>query len=69
VGRDLGIEVREQVLRDEDLSRADEAFLTSTTRELVPIVQIGERPIGTGKPGRISAELLRRFRERAWTKN
>src|SRR5256714_3968960 len=38
IGREAGIEVREQVLYDDDLFHADEAFLTSTTREIVPIV-------------------------------
>jgi Branched-chain amino acid aminotransferase/4-amino-4-deoxychorismate lyase len=37
IGRDAGVEVREQVLRDDDLFAADEAFLTSTTREVLPI--------------------------------
>ena len=65
IGRDLGIEVREQVLREDDLFGADEAFLTSTTREAVPIVTVDERTIGNGKPGAITCNLLNRFRERA----
>jgi branched-chain amino acid aminotransferase len=63
VGRDVEIEVREQVLRDDDLFDADEAFLTSTTRELVPIVAVDERAIGTGKPGAITSKLLKAFRD------
>ncbi len=65
VGRDVGIPVREQVLRDEDLFAADEAFLTSTTREAVPIVQVDERTIGTGSPGPVTWKLLKGFRDRA----
>jgi branched-chain amino acid aminotransferase len=64
VGKDAGIDVREQVLRDEDLFSADEAFLTSTTRELVPIVAVNERRIGSGKPGAITQRLLGGFRRR-----
>ena len=64
VGQDVGIEVREQVLRDADLFGADEAFLTSTTRELVPIVAVNERRIGSGKPGAITHRLLDGFRRR-----
>jgi branched-chain amino acid aminotransferase len=67
VGRDVGIEVREQVLRDEDLFAADEAFLTSTTREAVPITRVDGRMIGTGKPGPVTARLLEGFRRRART--
>jgi len=65
VGGELGIPVREQVLRDDDLFGADEAFLTSTTREAVPIVQVDDRRIGKGVPGPITLALLGRFRENA----
>jgi len=65
VGAENGIPVREQVLRDDDLFGADEAFLTSTTRELVPIVQVDDRTIGDGSPGSITKSLLDRFRDRA----
>lgn len=65
VGAERGIPVREQVLRDEDLFGADEAFLTSTTRELVPITQVDERPIGAGRPGPITKALLDGFRQKA----
>ena len=62
VGRDAGLEVREQVLRDDDLFGADEAFLTSTTREVLPIVAVDERRIGDGMPGPITGKLLEAFR-------
>ena len=39
-----------------DLFGADEAFLTSTTRELRPVVRIDDRTIGTGKPGPVTLE-------------
>jgi branched-chain amino acid aminotransferase len=65
VGEDLNIPIREQVLRDPDLFSADEAFLSSTTRELVPIVQVDDRTIGAGRPGPVTQALLKRFRERA----
>ena len=67
VGREEGITVREEVLRDEDLFRADEAFLTSTTREVVPIVKVDERTIGGGRPGPITHRLLAGFRRNAWS--
>jgi branched-chain amino acid aminotransferase len=62
IGRDTGIDVREQVLRDDDLFAADEAFLTSTTREVLPIAAVDERHIGSGAPGAITLKLLRAFR-------
>ena len=65
VGRDIGVEVAETVLGDEDLFRADEAFLTSTTRELVPIVTVNDRMIGNGRPGPVTWKLLNAFRRAA----
>jgi branched-chain amino acid aminotransferase len=62
VGRDADIEVREQVLRDDDLFAADEAFLTSTTREVLPIVSVDDRDIADGRPGPITLKLLKAFR-------
>ena len=66
IGKEAGIEVREQVLRDDDLFSADEAFLTSTTREAVPIVTVDDRTIGSGRPGLVTRTLLDGFRRRAY---
>jgi branched-chain amino acid aminotransferase len=65
VGADIGVAVRDAVLRDEDLFGADEAFLTSTTREAVPIVQVDDRRIGSGKPGPVTQALLEGYRRKA----
>jgi len=65
IGKDVGVEVREQTMRDDDLFGADEAFLTSTTRELVPITTVNDRTIGRGVPGPITLKLLEAFRRRA----
>jgi branched-chain amino acid aminotransferase len=65
VGEQEHVPVREAVLRDEDLYGADEAFLTSSTRELVPIVQVDDRTVGNGAPGPVTARLLDGFRRRA----
>lgn len=65
VGKEIGVDVLEQPLRDADLFAADEAFLTSTTREVVPIVSVDDKTIGTGKPGAITQKLLDGFRKRA----
>ena len=67
VGSRIGIPVREQVLRDSDLFEADEAFLTSTTRELVPITRVDDRPIAAGSPGPVTKALLAEFRKLAWS--
>ena len=64
VGQEAGIEVREAVLTPADLESADEAFITSTTRELSPVTRIDGRPVGTGKPGPITNTLLKGYRAR-----
>jgi len=65
VGRDVGVEVRDETLVPKDLESADEAFITSTTRELSPVTRIDDRPIGTGMPGPITMRLLEGYRKRA----
>jgi branched-chain amino acid aminotransferase len=65
IGPAVGIAVREHVLRDADLFGADEAFLTGTTREVLPIVTVDDRPIGDGTPGPVTGALLAEFRRRA----
>jgi branched-chain amino acid aminotransferase len=52
-----GLEVIEGLLQSRDIEQADEMFLTSTTREVVPIVRVGDRIIADGKPGPITRKL------------
>ena len=65
VGANIGVAVHEAVLREADLERVDELFITSTTREVIPVVRVGDRPIGSGRPGPIASRLLTRFRDLA----
>jgi len=44
-----------------DALAADEVFLTSTTRGVVPIVRLGETPIGAGEPGPVTRDLMARW--------
>jgi branched-chain amino acid aminotransferase len=65
VGRDVGVEVRDETLYPKDLETADEAFITSTTRELTPVVRVDEQIIGSGRPGSVTKTLLDGYRKRA----
>jgi branched-chain amino acid aminotransferase len=65
IGNEIGVDVREETLRDDDLFGADEAFLTSTTREAVPIVTVNDRTIGSGRPGPVTWKLLNEIRRLA----
>jgi branched-subunit amino acid aminotransferase/4-amino-4-deoxychorismate lyase len=44
--------VREKTLMRSDLPRVTELFLTGTTAEVMPIVRVDGRAVGSGKPGR-----------------
>jgi branched-chain amino acid aminotransferase len=65
IGREIGVDVREDTLYPKDLETADEMFITSTTRELSPVVRLDARVVGSGKPGPITRKLLARYQERA----
>jgi len=65
VGEDLGVPVRYATLFPNDLETADEAFITSTTRELTPVTRIDDRVVGSGKPGPMTLKLLEGYRKRA----
>jgi branched-chain amino acid aminotransferase len=58
----LGIPFREEPLHLEDLLGADEAFMTSTTREVVPVKQVDETPVGSGRPGPLTRRVIGDFR-------
>ena len=65
VGQEIGVDVRYETLFPADLQSADEAFITSTTRELSAVTQIDGRPVGNGKPGPVTGKLLEAYRRRA----
>jgi len=57
IARDLGMEVRHEQLIRTDLYLADEAFLTGTAAEVVPIRAVDDRNVGTGRPGPVTTEI------------
>ena len=61
IARGQGIAVREENLTRQDLYVADECFLTGTAAEVVPVVRIDKRPIGTGRPGPVTKQLAEAF--------
>ncbi len=60
---DMGLEVREERFTRYDLYTADEVFLTGTAAEIIPVVKVDDRPIGDGRPGPTTWEIIRRFRK------
>ncbi|HEY2565486.1 MAG TPA: branched-chain-amino-acid transaminase [Acidimicrobiales bacterium] len=61
IARDFGYEVNADQLIRTDLYSADEAFLTGTAAEVVPIRAVDDRPVGTGKPGPITRQLQQTY--------
>ncbi|QHS21659.1 D-amino-acid transaminase [Virgibacillus sp. MSP4-1] len=59
----LGIPLKEKELRIRDLESIDEAFLASTTSEVVPITEIDQQKVGDGKSGEITSRILEGFKE------
>ena len=63
LARESGMEVKTMMMGLHDLYNSDECFLTGTGAEIVPVISIDGRVVGSGKPGRTTRELLRRYRE------
>jgi branched-chain amino acid aminotransferase len=61
----LGIPVVEKSLTRYDIFTADECFLTGTAAEVIPVVALDRRTIGSGKPGPFTARFLDAFHELA----
>jgi branched-chain amino acid aminotransferase len=53
----------EHVFTRHELYIADECFLTGTAAEIIPVVKVDSRTIGTGKPGKMTLSLMKKFRE------
>lgn len=60
----LDIPTRQDPLYAEDLLGADEAFITSTLKEVMPIARVGEHAIGSSRPGPVTARLHAAYREK-----
>ncbi len=63
IARDLGFEVVERDLARAELYLAEEVFLTGTAAELVPVREIDDHAVGTGKPGEITKAVQTAFHD------
>jgi branched-chain amino acid aminotransferase group I len=61
--RNLNIKATERLVRLDELIEAEEAFFTNSILELMPLVSVEGRPIGTGKPGKLTGDLLFAYRK------
>jgi len=63
LAQEAGLSVKEQPVTEADLHASTEVFLTGTTIEVLPVVRVNGRAIGTGPPGPVTTLLMARFRE------
>ncbi len=61
IAADMGIEVAEELFTLFEIYNADECFLTGTAAEVIPVVKIDDREIGSGKVGDITKSLMAEF--------
>ncbi len=64
IAAELKLPMREVELTRYDIWCADECFLTGTGAEVIPVVKLDGRVIGTGKPGPVTARVLENFRRK-----
>ncbi|HTZ21019.1 MAG TPA: aminotransferase class IV, partial [Opitutaceae bacterium] len=67
IAKEIGVPLEEHDLTRYDLWNADECFLTGTGAEVIPVVKLDGREIGTGQPGPVFGKVLAAFRRRVLT--
>lgn len=63
IAAEKGVPIEEREMTRYEIYTADEAFLTGTAAEVIAMVSLDRRPIGDGKPGKMTSEFIARFRE------
>lgn len=62
LAKEAGIEVAETTLTRHDVYVADECFLTGTAAEVIPVIKVDSRPIGDGRVGPMTKQLIAAFK-------
>jgi len=57
LAQELGIKVDMRAISRQEVADADELMITSASKEIVPIVRLDDKPVGSGKPGPVYAAL------------
>jgi branched-chain amino acid aminotransferase len=68
IAGEKNIKVKKKLMRVEELYEADECFLTGTAAEIIPVTKVEHKTIRDGKPGHLTGEFIKRFRELTKTK-
>lgn len=64
IAREIGAPCLETSFPREDLLRAEEAFITSSARGILPVTRIDGQPVGSGKPGPVTKRLMEAYQRR-----
>lgn len=67
IAAEVNVIAKETTLLEKDLLSADEMFITSTTREILPVTTIDGRKVGSGRPGPLTLMLRKEFHKRIST--
>ena len=60
----LEVPLQEMALSEKELFEMDELFITGTGTEIIPVIQVDDRPVGNKKPGKITRVIQQEFFER-----
>ena len=64
IAREGGFDLEERILLPDELLGADEVFITASSRQVVPIVNVDEQPIADGRPGPVTQKLISLYHEK-----
>jgi D-alanine transaminase len=66
--RESGIIIRESPVKEADIYKLDELFVTSTGDDIMPVVEVNKNPIGNGTPGQLTRRIQSRFFDMTYKK-
>ncbi len=60
--KNIGLEIHEKSIKQEQVSSSDELFIAVTTKDIVPVVKFDNKVIGDGRPGKYTKLIMQEFR-------
>ncbi len=63
LARNTGIPHQERAISETDLRTADEIWLTSSTKEILPVTRLDGKPVGKGRPGEVWKQMYQQYQQ------